>query len=121
MGDLKLVAFHCFSNAKRGYLEDCIKCWTSCRSPGYGLLPQTLGHSSNTVMANDAAGASTSGLPQQYQFLNTTFAQSPQCSFVPSQFVGFNGQVGTGSASEAPLDLKIKLIENQIEVYFVFM
>lgn len=83
-------------------------------SPGYALLPQTLGHSSNTVMANDAAGASTSGLPQQ-QFLNTTFAQSPQCTFVPSQFLGFNGQVGTGSASDAPLDLQIKLIENQIE------
>lgn len=84
-------------------------------SPGCALLPQTIGHSSNTVMANDAAGASTSGLPQQYQFLNTTFAQSPHCTFVPSQFLGFNGQVGTGSASEAPVDLQMKLIENQIE------
>ncbi|XP_075495494.1 ERAD-associated E3 ubiquitin-protein ligase HRD1B-like isoform X1 [Primulina tabacum] len=84
-------------------------------STGYALLPQTIGRSSNTSMTNDAAGTSTSGLPQQYQFLNTTFAQSPQCTFVPSQFLGFNGQVGIGSASEAPLDLQMKLIENQIE------
>lgn len=93
---------------------------TSCRSSGYALVPQTFGHSSNTVMENDAAGASTSGLPQ-YQFSNTNFAQSPQCTFVPSQFLGFNGQVGAGSASEAPVDLQIKLIENRIEVSFIFM
>ncbi|XP_073130263.1 ERAD-associated E3 ubiquitin-protein ligase HRD1B-like isoform X2 [Henckelia pumila] len=84
-------------------------------SPGYALLPQTFEHSSSTVMATDASGASTSGLPQQYQFLNTTFAQSPQCTFVPSQFLGFKGQVGTGSATEAPVDLQMKMIENQIE------
>ncbi|KZV16184.1 RING/U-box superfamily protein [Dorcoceras hygrometricum] len=83
-------------------------------SPGYALLPQTFGHSSNTVMSNDASGASTSGLTQQNQFLNTTFARSQQCTFSP-QFLGFNGQVGAGSASEAPVDLQMKLIENQIE------
>ncbi|KAG8383058.1 hypothetical protein BUALT_Bualt05G0145200 [Buddleja alternifolia] len=83
-------------------------------SPGYALLPQTVGQPGSNVMANDVEGAS-SRLSQQYQLPNMTFGQLPQSTFVPSQFQGINGQFGTGNMSDSQQDLQRKLIEHQIE------
>ncbi|KAK6133646.1 hypothetical protein DH2020_032556 [Rehmannia glutinosa] len=59
-------------------------------SPGYSVLPQTFGHPGNTVMTNSGGDGAASGMSQHYP--NMTFAQLPQCTFVPSQ----NGHLGAG-------------------------
>ncbi|KAK6133748.1 hypothetical protein DH2020_032459 [Rehmannia glutinosa] len=79
-------------------------------SPGYSVLPQTFGHPGNTVMTNSGGDGAASGMSQHYP--NMTFAQLPQCTFVPSQ----NGHLGAGSASDSQKDLQVKLIEHQIEL-----
>lgn len=84
-------------------------------SPGHALLPQTSGHPGNTAMANRSRDRAVSGLSQQYQIANMTFAQLPQKTFVASQFQGVNGQFGAGSTSDSVHDLQMKLIEQQIE------
>ncbi|KAL6581298.1 hypothetical protein OROMI_007221 [Orobanche minor] len=78
-------------------------------SPGQTSLPQTFG----PMMANDGGEGAASGLPQQYQFPNMTFMQSPQGTFMPSGFEGHNGQYGSASGSQP--ELHVKLIERQIE------
>ncbi|KAL0420960.1 UNVERIFIED_CONTAM: ERAD-associated E3 ubiquitin-protein ligase HRD1A [Sesamum latifolium] len=83
-------------------------------SPGYTSLPKTFGHPASTSMANDGGGAA-SGLSQQYEFANVTFAQLPQCAPLPSQFPSLNGQFDPESASDSQLGLQTKLIKNQIE------
>lgn len=83
-------------------------------------------------MANDGGDGAVSGLSKQYQLdnmTNMTFVQSPQGTFVPSEFKGHNGQFGAGSASGSQQDLQVKLIEHQIEViplnglveFFIFL
>ncbi|KAK6133936.1 hypothetical protein DH2020_032328 [Rehmannia glutinosa] len=84
-------------------------------SSRHALLPQTLGHPADTVMAKDDGEGAMSGLSQQYQFANTTFTQSPQSTFVSLQFPFVNGQFGEGSASDSQLDLQMKSIQHQIE------
>ncbi|KAI3452882.1 hypothetical protein Pfo_009545 [Paulownia fortunei] len=84
-------------------------------SPGYTLLPRQFGHPGNTVMENNGGDGALSGLSQQYQLANMTFAHLPQCTFVPSQFKRHNGQFEAGSASVSQHDLQVKLIEHQIE------
>ncbi|KAL6581312.1 ERAD-associated E3 ubiquitin-protein ligase hrd1a [Orobanche minor] len=81
-------------------------------SPGQTSLPQTFG----PMMANDGGEGAASGLPQQYQFPNMTFMQSPQGTFMPSGFEGHNGQYGSASGSQP--ELHVKLIERHIEVNF---
>ncbi|XP_011075556.1 ERAD-associated E3 ubiquitin-protein ligase HRD1B isoform X2 [Sesamum indicum] len=83
-------------------------------SPGYNSLPKTFGHPASTSMANTGGGAA-SGLSQQYEFANVTFAQLPQCAPLPSQFPCLNGQFDPESASDSQLGLQTKLIKNQIE------
>ncbi|KAL0363888.1 UNVERIFIED_CONTAM: ERAD-associated E3 ubiquitin-protein ligase HRD1B [Sesamum angustifolium] len=83
-------------------------------SPGYTSLPKTFGHPASTSMANNVGGAE-SGLSQQYEFTNVTFAQLPQCAPLPSQFPCLNGQFDPESASDSQLGLQTKLIKNQIE------
>lgn len=79
-----------------------------CRSPGHTLLPQTFG--------SPGGDGAVSGLSEQYQHANMTFMQSPQGTFVPSEFKGNNGQYRAGSASGSQQDIQVKLIERQIEV-----
>lgn len=57
------------------------------------------------MMANNGGEGAASGLPQQYQFSNMTFTQSPQGTFLPSEITSGSQQ-----------DLQVKLIERQIEV-----
>ncbi|PIN07759.1 E3 ubiquitin ligase [Handroanthus impetiginosus] len=90
-------------------------------SPGYALLPENallpekLGQPANTKTANDGGGEAAGGPSQQYQFPNTTFAQSPQWTSVPLQFPCANGHFEAGSSSDSHLDLQRKLIKLQIE------
>ncbi|KAH6822437.1 RING/U-box superfamily protein [Perilla frutescens var. hirtella] len=84
-------------------------------SPGHTFLPQTFRPPGRTVMANDGGDGAVSGLSPQYQFASMTFTQSPQGTFVPSEFKGHNGQYEAGSASGSQQDIQVKLIERQIE------
>lgn len=76
----------------------------SCSSPGYAV-PQTFGLTSQTVMSKDGGDG-----PLQ---------QLSQCTFPTSQCV--NGQLDVRSASDFQLDLQMRSIKQQIEVFpFIF-
>ena len=98
-----------------------------CRSPGYAVRPKASGPLADSTKV-ESSGESTS-IGQQFTFpggqSNLSFPQFPHCVFVPFQLPGANGNSGEGSSGnqnipDSQLEAQKKIIQQRIEVLFMY-